>query len=145
MFFYFYQLHGRQFVAATFLQQITGPKTAHLSKNAKSFLEALLELFLVQTALKHMNDILRFVNVTEQDLQSLQERLELALQKIRPDAVAFTDGFDFPDDVLNSVLGSYDGNVYERLFESAKMSPLNHKPVPDSFEKHLKPFMKSNL
>ena len=92
-----------------------------------------------------MNDILRFINITEDDLKSLQERLELALQKIRPNAVAFTDGFDFPDNVLNSVLGSYDGNVYERLFESAKMSPLNQKPVPDSFEKHLKPFMKSNL
>lgn len=132
-------------MAATFLQQITGPKTANLSQNLKSCMECFLELFLVQTALKHMNDILRFIDVTEDDLKSLQERLELALQKIRPNAVAFTDGFDFPDNVLNSVLGSYDGNVYERLFESAKMSPLNQKPVPDSFEKHLKPFMKSNL
>ena len=127
------------------MQQITGPKVANLSQNLKSCLECFLELFLVQTALKHMNDILRFINITEDDLKSLQERLELALQKIRPNAVAFTDGFDFPDNVLNSVLGSYDGNVYERLFESAKMSPLNQKPVPDSFEKHLKPFMKSNL
>ncbi|XP_046810094.1 probable peroxisomal acyl-coenzyme A oxidase 1 [Lucilia cuprina] len=139
------ELHGRQFVAATFLQQITGPKTSQLSKNAKSFLEALLELYLVKTALTHMNDILRFINVSEDDLQSLQDRLELALTKIRPNIVAFTDGFDFPDGVLNSVLGSYDGNVYERLFESAKMSPLNQKPVPDSFEKHLKPFIKSKL
>ncbi|KAI8128650.1 putative peroxisomal acyl-coenzyme A oxidase 1 [Lucilia cuprina] len=139
------ELHGRQFVAATFLQQITGPKTSQLSQNAKSFLEALLELYLVKTALTHMNDILRFINVSEDDLQSLQDRLELTLTKIRPNIVAFTDGFDFPDGVLNSVLGSYDGNVYERLFESAKMSPLNQKPVPDSFEKHLKPFMKSKL
>lgn len=143
--YFTFQLHGRQFVVATFLQEITGPKTAKLSPNAKSFLEALLELYLVQTALKHMNDILRFINITEQDLQSLQERLELALKKIRPDVIAFTDGLDFHDGVLNSVLGSYDGNVYERLFESAKMSPLNQKPVPDSFEKHLKPFMKSKL
>lgn len=146
-FFYYciLQLHGRQFVAETFWKQLTGPKTAKLSTAAKSALESLLELYLVQTALRHMNDILRFITLTEADLKSLQNRLELALAKIRPNAIALTDAFDFHDGILNSVLGAYDGNVYQRIFEAAKMSPMNQKPVQDSFEKYLKPLMKSNL
>lgn len=108
-------------------------------------MENLVELYLVQTALRHMNDILRFISLTESDVKSLQNRLELSLKKLRPEAIAITDGFDFNDYILNSVLGSYDGNVYERIFEAAKMSPMNQKPVQDSFEKHLKPLMKSNL
>uniref|UniRef100_A0A1L8EHW8 Acyl-coenzyme A oxidase n=1 Tax=Haematobia irritans TaxID=7368 RepID=A0A1L8EHW8_HAEIR len=139
------EYHGRQFVADTFYKAITGPKTSKLSKSSKAVLESLLELYLVHLTLRHLSDILRFIPLTESDVKSLQRRLELVLQKIRPEAVAITDGFDFPDSVLNSVLGSYDGNVYERIFEAAKMSPMNQKPVQDSFEKYLKPFMKSSL
>jgi len=47
----------------------------------------------------------------------------------RPDAVALVDAFDFPDLQLASALGSYDGNVYERLFEAAKKSKVNQYEV----------------
>lgn len=39
------------------------------------------------------------------------------------------DAFDFKDMTLGSVLGRYDGNVYENLFEWAKKSPLNKTEV----------------
>ncbi|XP_075168763.1 acyl-coenzyme A oxidase 1-like [Haematobia irritans] len=139
------EYHGRQFVAETFCKAILGPRLANLSKPTKAVMKTLVELYLVHITLRHLSDILRFIPLTESDVKSLQRRLEFALQKIRPEAVAITDGFDFADRVLNSVLGSYDGNVYERIFESAKMSPMNQKPVQDSFEKYLKPFMKNKL
>lgn len=83
--------------------------------------------------------------MTDADVQALQLRLENVLTKIRPNAVGFVDGFDIPDRVLNSALGAYDGNVYERIFAEAQKSPLNQEPVNMSFEKYLKPFMKSHL
>ena len=49
--------------------------------------------------------------------------------EVRPDAVALVDAFDFPDKVLESCIGSYDGNVYERLMEFTKQSPLNKTEV----------------
>lgn len=55
------------------------------------------------------------------------------------------DSFDVRDEILGSALGVYDGNVYERLLEDAKKSPLNQSPVDESFEMYLKPFLKSNL
>lgn len=64
---------------------------------------------------------------------------------IRPNAVGLVDGFDIRDEILSSTLGVYDGNVYERLFEDAKKSPLNKHSVNDSFHKYLKPYLKSNL
>lgn len=60
-------------------------------------------------------------------------------------AVGIVDGFDIPDLALGSVLGAYDGNVYERLLAAAKSSSLNQEDVNKSFELYLKPFMKSNL
>ncbi|XP_036331678.1 probable peroxisomal acyl-coenzyme A oxidase 1 [Rhagoletis pomonella] len=139
------ELHGRQFVASVFLEQIKASQLGNRSTALNLALQNILDLYLVQTVLRHMNDILRFTAISDANLRSLQTRLELALKKLRPDAVGICDGFDYHDRVLNSTLGSYDGNVYERLFEAAKKSPLNKKPVPDSFEKCLKPFLKSNL
>lgn len=108
-------------------------------------LEQLLELYLVNVTLNNMNNILRVVALTDADLNKLQSRLETALTKLRPDAVAIVDGFDFADEQLNSTLGSYDGNAYERIFDAAMSAPLNQKSVPKSFHEHLGPFMKSNL
>ena len=49
--------------------------------------------------------------------------------RFRPEAVALVDAFDISDVDLNSVLGRYDGNVYENLFEMAKKSPMNATQV----------------
>jgi acyl-CoA oxidase len=49
------------------------------------------------------------------------------LAEIRPNAVAVVDAFDYPDKVLGSCLGRYDGQVYQALYEYAKNSPLNEK------------------
>lgn len=39
------------------------------------------------------------------------------------------DAFMFSDRQLRSVLGRYDGNVYENLLKWAKESPMNKKEV----------------
>ena len=81
----------------------------------------------------------------EDYVQTLHSRLEYLLMTIRRNAVGIVDGFDFDDHILCSALGAYDGNVYERLFQEAMKSPLNRETVNMSFEKYLKPFLKSNL
>ena len=41
------------------------------------------------------------------------------------EAVQITDAFGFSDYELGSVLGRYDGRVYETLWEEAKKDPVN--------------------
>jgi Acyl-CoA oxidase. len=83
--------------------------------------------------------------LTRQDISALQNWMENLLEALRPNAVGIVDSFDFHDRVLSSTLGSWDGRVYERLFEEASKSPLNKESVNESFHKYLKPFLKSNL
>ncbi|XP_068582874.1 peroxisomal acyl-coenzyme A oxidase 1-like [Cebidichthys violaceus] len=66
-------------------------------------------------------------------------RVKELLSQLRPNAVALVDAFDHRDKTLNSVLGRYDGNVYENLFAWARRSPLNSTEVHESFHKYLKP------
>jgi len=87
----------------------------------------------------------QYSDVTARDIDSLQKWLEVLLSQIRPNAIGVVDGFDICDEILSSTLGSYDGRVYERLFEEASKSPLNKEPVNVSFQKYLKPFLKSSL
>ncbi len=59
------------------------------------------------------------------DVSAVNSAVLKLLCDIRPDAVAFVDSFGFSDDELNSAIGAYDGNIYERLFAFAKANPLN--------------------
>lgn len=95
--------------------------------------------------MKTFSFLQQFVNITSADTEKLQARLEACLKKLRPNAIGIVDGFDIPDTVLASTLGAFDGNVYERLLDTAKTSPLNQKDVNESFHLYLKPLMKSNL
>ncbi|XP_005182228.2 probable peroxisomal acyl-coenzyme A oxidase 1 isoform X1 [Musca domestica] len=139
------ELYGRSFIAANFLQEVTGINAKTRSPALNKVLENILELYLVKAALDNMNNIFRIVKITDEDVNSLQASLEKSLKSMRPNAVAICDGFDFPDRNLLSTLGCFDGNVYERIFEEAKNCSLNKEPVPRVFHTHLKPFMKSKM
>ncbi|NWI62927.1 ACOX2 oxidase, partial [Todus mexicanus] len=66
------------------------------------------------------------------------------LPVIRKDAVPLVDAFDFSDKSLNSALGSYDGQVYQRLYEWAQKSPTNTQMSP-AYERYLKPLLHNKL
>ncbi|NXI59991.1 ACOX2 oxidase, partial [Chloroceryle aenea] len=66
------------------------------------------------------------------------------LPVIRKDAVPLVDAFDFTDKSLNSALGSYDGQVYQRLYEWAQKSPTNKQMSP-AYERYLKPLLQNKL
>ncbi|XP_059615511.1 probable peroxisomal acyl-coenzyme A oxidase 1 [Phlebotomus argentipes] len=121
------------------MQKISGKVSPALA----SVLRDLLELYAVDAAQKALGDLLRFTTISEANVEQLQKRLEGVLSRLRPNAVALVDGFDFPDEVLRSALGAFDGNVYEHIYEDAMKSPLNQEPVNATFHKYLKPFMKA--
>jgi len=67
--------------------------------------------------------------LTDAQVIQVNQHVKELLAIIRPNAVALVDSFDFHDVHLGSVLGRYDGNVYENMFEWAKKSPLNKTEV----------------
>ena len=51
------------------------------------------------------------------------------LHDLRPEVVPLVDAFDIPDQILNSALGRYDGDVYRHMYEWAKQAPRNKSKV----------------
>ncbi|XP_067860478.1 peroxisomal acyl-coenzyme A oxidase 1 isoform X2 [Heptranchias perlo] len=114
------------------LSEITDPAIHHV-------LSTLCLIYALYGISKNSGDFLHAGILSDLQISQVQQRVKELLAMIRPNAVALVDAFDYPDAVLASVLGRYDGNVYEHMFEWAKKSPLNKTEVHESFHKYLKP------
>ena len=67
--------------------------------------------------------------MSSQQMAMVKKTQSRLLSEIRPEAVALVDSFDHSDYSLGSVLGRYDGEVYENLYKWAQGSPLNQTDV----------------
>ncbi|NP_001090149.1 acyl-CoA oxidase 1, palmitoyl L homeolog [Xenopus laevis] len=106
---------------------------------AHRILSSLCLFYALHGISKNTGDFLQAGLLTALQVNQVQQRVKDLLAVIRPNAVALVDAFDYSDTQLGSVLGRYDGNVYENMFEWAKKSPLNKTQVHESFHKYLKP------
>ncbi|XP_024252328.1 peroxisomal acyl-coenzyme A oxidase 1 isoform X2 [Oncorhynchus tshawytscha] len=104
-----------------------------------SVLSTLALLYALQGIQQHSGDFLQTGLLSVPQLSQVSQRLKDLLAQLRPNAVGLVDAFDYRDEMLNSVLGRYDGNVYEHMFEWARRSPLNKTEVHESYHKYLKP------
>ncbi|XP_051568021.1 peroxisomal acyl-coenzyme A oxidase 1 isoform X2 [Myxocyprinus asiaticus] len=104
-----------------------------------SVLNTLALLYALHGVQQNSGDFLQAGLLSVPQLAQISQRLKGLLSELRPNAVSLVDAFDYRDEMLNSALGRYDGNVYEHMFEWAKRSPLNHTEVHESYHKYLKP------
>ncbi|XP_077574219.1 peroxisomal acyl-coenzyme A oxidase 1 isoform X3 [Stigmatopora nigra] len=104
-----------------------------------SVLLTLARLYALYGISKNSGDFLQAGLLNGSQVLQIANRIKELLSELRPNAVALVDAFDFHDKLLNSVLGRYDGNVYEHMFEWARRSPLNATEVHESYHKYLKP------
>uniref|UniRef100_A0A8C5RAN6 Acyl-coenzyme A oxidase n=1 Tax=Leptobrachium leishanense TaxID=445787 RepID=A0A8C5RAN6_9ANUR len=106
---------------------------------ARRILSSLCLLYALNGISRNTGDFLQAGILSTSQIEQIQQRVKDLLAVIRPNAVALVDAFDYSDQQLSSVLGRYDGNVYDNMFEWAKKSPLNKTQVHESFYKYLKP------
>ncbi len=67
--------------------------------------------------------------MSSEQISLARDQLYSLLSTGRKEAVPLVDAFDFPDEVLNSALGRYDGDVYTHLYRWAQRAPRNKKKV----------------
>ncbi|XP_062304341.1 peroxisomal acyl-coenzyme A oxidase 1 isoform X1 [Osmerus eperlanus] len=104
-----------------------------------SVLSSLALLYALHGITLHSGDFLQADLLSVPQVNQANQRVKELLAQLRPNAVALVDAYDYRDQMLNSVLGRYDGQVYENMFEWARRSPLNRTEVHDSYHKYLKP------
>jgi acyl-CoA oxidase len=88
-------------------------------------LEQLFRLFALHTISQEGAEFLASGYVSARQYEIVKEEVMTLLREVRPNAVALVDAFKFPDYLLNSSLGRYDGNVYKDMTERAAREPIN--------------------
>lgn len=76
---------------------------------------------------------------TADDIENLRDVFRDTLKFLRKNALAIVDGFGYTDDELCSVLGSYDGDVYNKLISIVRKNPLNKSNTLPGFFEYIKP------
>nr|XP_006823809.1 PREDICTED: peroxisomal acyl-coenzyme A oxidase 1-like [Saccoglossus kowalevskii] len=133
--------HCHFYVVQTFVKYINDTE---MSDAVRDILTSLCQFYALHGIWQNAGDFLQDGYMNGNQLDMVQSLVGKLLDKIRINAVALVDAFDFRDEILCSKLGKYDGNVYEAMYEWAKNSPLNKTEVHDSYNKYLRPLMQSS-
>jgi acyl-CoA oxidase len=91
----------------------------------KHVLEQLFRLFVLHTISQEGSEFLASGYISARQYELIKQEVMTLLAEVRPNAVALVDAFKFPDYLLNSSLGSYDGNVYKDMTDRAGREPIN--------------------
>lgn len=128
------------------MQYIVG-SFAHYCVNgdcSNSLRPVLMSLCLVY-ALHHINDnqgeFIKLGALKQCCCDHLIDAEKDILTELRPNAIALVDAFDYQDEALQSCIGCYDGEVYQRLFENAKSAPMNKNDVHEASYQHIRPYL----
>ncbi|CAH1776142.1 unnamed protein product [Owenia fusiformis] len=132
--------HCHQFVISTFVSVVNEKQNKDLQKVLKD----LCQLYALYGISKNSGDFLEDGYMTGEQIRMVEDGVLVLLAVIRPNAVTLVDAFDFNDRILDSVLGRYDGQVYDNLLKFAQESPLNDTDVHPSYYKYLKPLAMSS-
>ncbi|KAJ4831601.1 Peroxisomal acyl-coenzyme A oxidase 1 [Turnera subulata] len=111
----------------------------------KKQLEILCYIYALHILHKHLGDFLSTACITPKQASLANDQLRSLYSKVRPNAIALVDSFNYTDHFLGSILGRYDGNVYPKLYEEAWKDPLNDSVVPDGYHEYIRPILKQQL
>lgn len=119
--------HSESLLVANFYDAVfTSKADPPLDESTLDVLQTLFRLFALFTLDASASEFILSKAMTVEMLQYVTPTIQELMAQVRPHAVRLVDAWSVPDYLLESALGSYDGDVYNRLFRKAhKENPLN--------------------
>ncbi|KAM3419713.1 Acyl-coenzyme A oxidase [Cercospora zeina] len=119
--------HAESLLVSNFYEAVF-TRTSHLSidKATVDILQTLFRLFALFTLRASASEFLVSKAITVEMVPRVTPAIQELMAHVRPHAVRLVDAWSIPDYLLDSDLGSYDGDVYNRVFQRAHQeNPLN--------------------
>jgi len=129
--------HIQQHIVSSFASELD----KHTGTSLQNVLTNVFLLYATHAVNENLAEFIMSCELTKEDATNLFQAEMEQLSKLRNNAVGLVDAYDYRDEALQSCLGAYDGNVYERLFEYAKNTPLNNTEVHQPTYEILKPYL----
>ncbi|XP_021757818.1 peroxisomal acyl-coenzyme A oxidase 1-like [Chenopodium quinoa] len=134
--------HCQLIVVSKFIEKL---KQDIPGEGVKKQLQALCGIYALSIMGKHLGDFLSTGCIKPKHASLANDLLRSLFSKVRPNAIALVDAFNYTDHFLGSVLGRYDGNVYPKLYEEAWKDPFNESAVPEGFHEYVRPILKRQV
>ncbi|KAJ1960975.1 fatty-acyl coenzyme A oxidase [Dipsacomyces acuminosporus] len=133
------RLHAARMHTYTYLLHRFAAQVEQSPESLRPVLSLLARLFGAHSAVQHSGEFLQSGYYSGSQVETLKGFVNDACSEVRKDAIPLTDAFNYTDYVVNSPLGRYDGNIYEKYFELVtSLNPT--KPVP-YFDSLIKPLL----
>lgn len=121
------KLRCHHYLLETFIERLNIVSDSEIKKQ----LTKLIQLYAANSILVAFSSEFLIYNIFSAETASLVDNEiidELDVQ-IRPFVIGLTDSFQQPDNLLNSFIGKYDGNIYENIHTGTKIlnNPYNQK------------------
>ncbi|RKP17961.1 acyl-CoA oxidase [Rozella allomycis CSF55] len=105
--------HGQYLYVLNFIEALEEIKQSNPQLFA--ILSKVKDLYVLYTIEKESGDFLCDGFMTCAQLELVRNKVRFLLKELQSDVIGLVDAFDFPDYLLHSALGKYDGNVYETI------------------------------
>ena len=112
---------------------------AFVTEETRPAVEKCMQVYAIYCILEEMPSFLVTEFFSADDVDNLKETFRETLQFVRKHALAIVDGFGYTDDELCSVLGSHDGDVYNKLIGIVRKNPLNKANTLPGYFEYIKP------
>lgn len=119
--------HSESLLVSNFYDAVfTNISDSPLDKGTINVLQSLFRLFALFTLDASVSEFLMSKTLKVDMIHLITPAIQELMAQVRPHAVRLVDAWSIPDYLVDSALGSYDGDVYNRLFQKAhKENPLN--------------------
>jgi len=117
------RIHCDYFVVVCFVDAINDVQPTENSAGVKAVLSKLCSLHALTTIDRYSSHLLENYIFNTEQVNDLHTKIRELVKEVRKDAVPLVDAFNFPDFVLNTPLGRYDGQVYRHYLDKVKKAP----------------------
>jgi acyl-CoA oxidase len=145
--------HTYLYMVNNFIQVVQDPSnanpipgvlsTAPISPEVQAALKKTSDLFALYHLEADMSVFLTEGYMTAEQAKMVSAAVRKIMQEVRQDAIALVDAFNLSDFIVNSPLGSYDGNIYQKYFDRVKKTSYGQKRA-SYYEQLIKPAINPN-
>lgn len=122
-----------QFMLVKYFYQAVQTDKALQTGDLKSAIEPLFRLFALYTLETEATEFFAAGCLNQATYEEAKKEVLACLAQVRPNAVPLVDAFKFPDFLLQSSLGRYDGEVYKDMIDRAAREPANGKIINSDY------------
>eukprot|EP01094_Clydonella_sp_ATCC50884_P002425 TRINITY_DN11854_c0_g1_i1.p1 TRINITY_DN11854_c0_g1~~TRINITY_DN11854_c0_g1_i1.p1 ORF type:complete len:697 (+),score=224.04 TRINITY_DN11854_c0_g1_i1:275-2092(+) len=139
---------GYLYIVVSFADAVQAAEQREGSKDIAAVLGSLFTLFALSAIEKDLAEFMSCGYIDVKQSAQIRAALLRQLAEVRKHAIPLTDAFGKSDFELNSVLGRYDGQYAQALYESGVRDVANRAQMSEGgaaipgYEEYLKPFMR---